>query len=182
MVVAHKAESENEEAQDKVWARSAMTIYPVEGAFELGNQIARLMAALTRAEQGNSPSSAPNSPRHRGHGKGRTDRSTLSHPNSHNGWTGLGQTTSAHSVSAGCSTGTAGQGQENAQGSKDGQGNASNKRDPSSLQCFQCQCWGHMVWECATQAKSLNQAGGTEGMWPNPSPAAANSIPSAFPP
>ena len=49
MVAAHKVESKNEEAQDKVLARSAMTTKPVEGASELGNEIARLMAALTRA-------------------------------------------------------------------------------------------------------------------------------------
>ena len=85
MITSHKAGSENEEAQDKVQARSAVTIKPVEGASELGNQIARLMAALTRAGQGNSPSSVPNSPRHRGCGRGRMDRNTPSHPNSHNG-------------------------------------------------------------------------------------------------
>ena len=48
----------------------AVTIKPVEGTTELGNQIAKLMAALTRAGQGNSPSSAPNSPRVRGHDRG----------------------------------------------------------------------------------------------------------------
>ena len=69
MVAAHKVESEIEEAQDKVWARSAMTTEPVEGASELGNHIARLMAALTRAGQGNSPGRVPNSPRHRGCGR-----------------------------------------------------------------------------------------------------------------
>ena len=36
MVAAHKAESKNEEAQDKVWARSAMTTNPVEGDSETG--------------------------------------------------------------------------------------------------------------------------------------------------
>ena len=66
MVTANKAESENEEAQDNVQARPAMATKPVEGASELGNQIARLMATLTKAGQGNSPSSTPNSPRHRG--------------------------------------------------------------------------------------------------------------------
>ena len=71
IVTACKAENENEEALDKVWARSAMTTEPVEGASELGNQIFRLMAALTKAGQGNSPSSVPNSPRHGGHGMGR---------------------------------------------------------------------------------------------------------------
>ena len=53
----------NEEAHDKVRARSAMTTEPVEGTTELENQIAKLMAALIRAGQGNCPSSAPNSPR-----------------------------------------------------------------------------------------------------------------------
>ena len=42
MVAAHKVERENEEAQGKVLARSAVTTRPVEGASELGNQIARL--------------------------------------------------------------------------------------------------------------------------------------------
>ena len=43
---------------------------------ELCNQIVRLMATLTRAEHGNNPASAPNSPRHRGHGRGQVDRNT----------------------------------------------------------------------------------------------------------
>ena len=41
----------------------------VDGLKELSNQIAKVMAALTRAEQGNHPVSAPNRPRHRGHGE-----------------------------------------------------------------------------------------------------------------
>ena len=112
MVAAFKVESKNEEAWDKVWARSAVTTQPVEGASDLGNQIARLMTALTKAGQGNSPGSTPNSPRHRGRGK--PGRSTSSHPNSYNGQTGLGQTTSACSVSAGHGTGTTGPSQESA--------------------------------------------------------------------
>ena len=160
MVTVHKVESKNEEARDKVWAGSAVTIEPVEGASELGNQIARLMAALTRVGQGSSPSSTPNSPRHRGHGRGRMDRATSSCPNSHNGQTGPGHTASAHSVSAGHRTGTTGPSQGSAQGPKDSQSDISNKKDPSSLQCFQCQGWGHMDQECATPAKSLNQTGG----------------------
>ena len=111
MVAACKAESKNEEVQDKVQARSAVTTKSVEGASELGNQIARLMAALTRAGQGNSPGSAPSGPRHRGHGGGRTDRTTSGCPNSHNSQTGLGQIASACSVSAGHRTETAGQSQ-----------------------------------------------------------------------
>ena len=59
MVTAHKAESEMEEAKDKVRARSAVTTKVVNGSKELGNQIARLMANLMRAEQGNHPTSAP---------------------------------------------------------------------------------------------------------------------------
>ena len=63
MTAACKTESKNEEACDKVRARSGMTIEPVEGTTELGNQIAKLMAALNTAGQGNSPTSAQNSPR-----------------------------------------------------------------------------------------------------------------------
>ena len=141
MVAACKVESKNEESRDKVLARSAVTTEPVEGASELGNQIARLMAALTRAGQGNSPGSTQNRPRHRGHGRGRMDRSTPSHPNSHNGQTGMEQSVSAHSISARWGAGTTSQSQGNSQGSKDGQVSVSNKKDPSSLQCFRCQGW-----------------------------------------
>ena len=70
MIAAHNVESENEEAWDKVGARSTITTKPVKGTTELGNQIARPIAALTRAGQGNSPGSVPNSPRHRGQGRG----------------------------------------------------------------------------------------------------------------
>ena len=62
MITVCKVESENEEACAKVRARSAMTTEPVEGTTELGNQIARLMATLTRAGESNSSSSAPNIP------------------------------------------------------------------------------------------------------------------------
>ena len=55
------------------------------------------MAALTRAEQSTCSASAPSNPRHRGHGRGRTDRQTPVHPNSHNGQTGLGQTSARSS-------------------------------------------------------------------------------------
>ena len=144
MITAHKAESENEKARDKGRARSAMTTEPVKSTTELGNQIAKLMAALTRARQGNNPISAQNSPRQRGHGRGWMDRKTPGHPSSHNGQTGLGLTASAHSVSASHSTGTTSQGQgQNAQESKDSKRGTSNRKDPSSLQCFRRQGWGH---------------------------------------
>ena len=133
-----------EEAKDKVRARLAAATV-VESSKELGNQIMRLMATLTRAEQGNHPISTPNSPRHRGHGRGHTDRNTPTHPSSHNGPTGLGQTTSAHSSSVASWVSTASQCRGNAQSPDGTQSNAQSTRDPNLLQCFQCQGWGHMA-------------------------------------
>ena len=153
MITACKAESENEEAHDKVRARSAITTEPVEGTTELANHTARLMAALTMAEQGNHSTSNPNSPRQRGCGREWIDRSTPGCPSSHNGQTGLGQTTSVHHASVRHGTGTTttgGQG-PNTQGSKEG---TPNRKDPSFLQCFRCQGWGHMAQKCATPAKT----------------------------
>ena len=89
VVAARRAESEMEET--KVKARSAAATEVPSSSKELGDQIARLMATLTRAEQGSCPASAPSSPRHRGCGRGQTDRNTSVHPNSHNGQTGLGK-------------------------------------------------------------------------------------------
>ena len=60
-----------EETKEKVKVRSAAATEVASGSKELGDQIARLMATLTRAEQGGHPVSAPNSPRHRGHGRGQ---------------------------------------------------------------------------------------------------------------
>ena len=98
MVATHKGESENEEIWDKVRARAAMTTDSQEDTTELGQQIAKLMATLTRAGQGSSPASAPNSPRESDQGRGQTDRGTSGHPSSHNGQTSLGQTASDHST------------------------------------------------------------------------------------
>ena len=95
VVTARRAESETEET--KVKERSAATTEVPSGSKELGDQIVRLMAALTRAEQSTHSASAPSSPRHRGHGRGWTDRQTPVCPNSHNGWTGLGQTSTHRS-------------------------------------------------------------------------------------
>ena len=123
------------------------------------------MAALTRAGQGNSPGNAPNSPRHSGNGKGRGGQTELLpvFPILIMAKMVWGQTASACSVSAGHRKATTGQSQGNAQGPKDGQGNTSNKKDLSSLQCFQCQGWGHIAWECASPVKSLSQTGGNQG-------------------
>ena len=62
MVATHKAESKNKEVWDKVRARAAIATDSGKGMAELGQQIARLMAALTKAGQGSNPSSAPSSP------------------------------------------------------------------------------------------------------------------------
>ena len=70
MLVAHKAESKNEDIWDKVRARAAVATDVGEGMAELGQKIAKLMAALTRAGQGKSPSSAPSRSRERGHERG----------------------------------------------------------------------------------------------------------------
>ena len=136
MVATHKVESENKEACDKVRPRAAMTTNPGEGTTELGHQMAKLMVALTRAGQGNSPASTPNSPRQRGCGRGWTDRSTPGCPSFQNGWTGLGQTTLGHSTSTCHGTGTTisrDQGQ-NSKGAKDRQEGTDHRRGPSFLQ------------------------------------------------
>ena len=63
VVAVQRAESEMEETKEKVKVRSAAATEMVSGSKELEAQTARLMAALTRAEQGICPASAPNSPR-----------------------------------------------------------------------------------------------------------------------
>ena len=65
MIATCKAESKNEETNEKVRSRTAMITNPKEGTMDLGHQIAKLMATLTRASQGNSPANAPNSPSQR---------------------------------------------------------------------------------------------------------------------
>ena len=89
VIAVCQVESEMEETKERVKARSAASTEVVSGSKELGDQIARLMAALTRVEQGSHPASAHNSPRHRGHGRGQVDRNTPICPSSHNGQTGL---------------------------------------------------------------------------------------------
>ena len=67
MVTTHKAESENEGIWDKVRARATVATDPGKGMAELGQQIAKLMAAQIKAGQGSNPSSMPSSPQERGH-------------------------------------------------------------------------------------------------------------------
>ena len=128
---------------------------------ELGDQIARLMAALTRAEQSTRSASAPSSPRHRGRGRGRADRQTSVRPNSHNGQTGLGQTSARSSSVVKASAKSPRKGNFNVQ--TNAQGNTQGARGSSSLQCYRCQGWGHMARECTTPAAPLNREGGTQG-------------------
>ena len=143
--------------------RSAATTEVPSSSKELGDQIARLMAALTRAEQGSHPASAPNSPRHRGHGRGWTDRNTPVCPSSHNGQTGLGQTTSTHSSSITNRAGVKSPHKGNQHVQNGVQGGTQGTRGSNSLQCFRCQGWGHMARECATLAAPLNREWGTQG-------------------
>ena len=49
MVTTCKVENENKEIQDKVRARASVAIDVGEGTAELGQQIAKLMAALNKA-------------------------------------------------------------------------------------------------------------------------------------
>ena len=167
VVTARRAESETEET--KVKARSAATTEVPSGLKELGDQIARLMAALTRAEQSTHSASAPSSPRHRGCGRGQTDRQTPVCPNSHNGWTGLGQTsTCSSSIVNKSSAKSPCKGNQIMQTSV--QSGTQGAQGSSSLQCYRCQGWGHMARECATPAMQLNREGGPRGMWSNPPP------------
>ena len=80
MVAARKAESKTEDAKERVRAQSSAAPEVSDGSKQLGDQIARLMAVLNRAEQGTHPASAPNSPRHRGLGEGRWTGTLLSAP------------------------------------------------------------------------------------------------------
>ena len=128
--------------ETKVKVRSATATEVPSSSKELGDQIARLMATLTRAEQGSCPASAPSSPQHRGHEREWTDRTTSVHLNSHNDRTGLGQTTSAGSSSI---TNRAGvesphKGSQHVQNGV--QGGTQGAQGSNSLQCFRCQGWG----------------------------------------
>ena len=159
VVAARRAESKTEES--KVKARSAAATEVPSGSTELGDQIARLMAALTRAEQSTRSASAPSSPRHRGRGRGRAERQTSVRPNSHNGRTGLGQTSARSSSVVKASAESPCKGNFNAQ--TNAQGNTQGARGSSSLQCYRCQGWGHMARECETPVAPLNREGGTRG-------------------
>ena len=156
--------------------RSTATTEVPSSSKELGHQIAGLMAALTRAEQGSHLASAPNSPRHRGHGRGQTDRNTPVCPSSHNGWTGLGQTTSISSSSITNRVGVKSPHKGNQHVQNGVQGGTQSNRGSNSLQCFRCEDWGHMARECATPAAPLNREVGTQGNVVKPPPTINNKF------
>ena len=143
MVAAHKAESENEEIWDKVRARAAVVTDSGEGMAELGQQIAKLMATLTKVGQGNSPSNMPSIP---GCGVMEGDTMVVAPPNFHNGTSGPGQTIPAHSSSRRHGVG----GPRNWSNGQGNQGTSmrreatANRWDPNSLQSFMCQ--GGATW------------------------------------
>ena len=153
VVTARRAESETEET--KVKARSAAATEVPSGLKELGDQILRLMATLTRAEESSNSANVLSSPRHRGHGRGWTDRNTSVHPNSHNGWTGLGQTSACSSSMVNKTSA-----ESPCKGNPNMQTNVQGGTQ-GAQQCFRCQGWGHMAQECATPAMQLNRQGGT---------------------
>ena len=114
----------------------------------------------------------PAVPWHRGCGRGRTDRQTPVCPNSHNGRTSLGQPSARSSSVVTSSAESPRKGNPTAQTNP--QGNTQGARGSSSLQCYRCQGWGHMVRECATPVALLNREGGTWGNAVKPSPIARN--------
>ena len=150
--------------------RSAASTEVATGSKELGDQIARLMAAITRVEQGSHPASAPNSPRHRGCGEGKQIGVLLPTPALtmvRLAWVKL-LPLAAPQLEV-----------ERALIVKEGGIHGCKmvhrvvlraQGDSNSLQCFRCQGLGHMVKECATPAKTLNQDKGTQGNVVKPPP------------
>ena len=89
-----------EETKESVKARSAASTEVASGSKEARRPDSRIDGCFNQVEQGSCPAGAPNSPRHRGHGRGQADRNTPICSSSHNGQTGLGQTASICSSSA----------------------------------------------------------------------------------
>ena len=59
MVVARKVESETKDAKEKVRGRSSTATEVTDSSKELADQMTRLMATLTRAEQSTPPATTP---------------------------------------------------------------------------------------------------------------------------
>ena len=103
IVAVQKAENENEEVLDKVRARAAVANNYGKGTTEIGHEIAKLMAVLTKAGQGSNPANVPSSSRDRGHVRGHEDRGTHGCSSSNNSQAGLGRLpwTAAHLLAMG---------------------------------------------------------------------------------
>ena len=168
MIAARKAESKMEDAKEKVRAWSSMATEATDGSKELGDQIVRLMATLNRAEQGTHPASTPNSPRHRGHGRGQTDRNTPACPSSHNGQTGLGQNTPTCSSSAESRIASASQSRGITKHQQVPR--AMPKMQKTPVLCNALDARAGVIWLGSVQLwqSHLNKDGGTKGMWSNP--------------
>ena len=164
MVATHKAESENEKIWDKVRARPAVTTDSGEGTTELGEEIAKLMATLTRAGQIAAQPVPQIAPRREAMGGDGQTCILLATQAPITAQTGLGQTTPDHSTPTGHGTGSTvsrNQGQ-NSQGTNTRHEGTATKRDPNSLQCFRCHGWGHVGWECAKPVQAeLRECGQT---------------------
>ena len=182
-----KVESKNEEIWDKVRARAVVATDSGEGATELRQQIAKLMAVLTKSGQGSNHASAPSSPRDRDCGRGCADRGTAGCPSSHNCQTSLGQTVPDCSTPSGHGTGVTisrNQGQMSHR-TNARHGSTTNRRDPNSLQQFRCQGWTILQGNVSLQPQLKTSLRGTKGMWPYSLPVAtttSNSRPPSFPP
>ena len=150
--------------ETKVKVRSAAATEVPSSSKELGDQIDRLMAALTRAEQGSCNLPVPPIAQGTGiMGEDRQTGTTSVCPNSHNGQTGLGQTTSAHSSSITNRAGVESPCKRNQHVYNGVQGGTQGAWGSNSLKCFRCQGWGHMARECASPAAPLNREGRTQG-------------------
>ena len=84
MVTTWKAKSKNEETQDHVRVKAAVTTEPVEGMDELWQQVTQLMTTLIQVGWGGGKTSTPSSPQEHGHGHGQSARNSSSWPNSQN--------------------------------------------------------------------------------------------------
>ena len=139
MVATRNAESEMEDAKEKVRARSSTATEVTDSSKELGDQITRLMATLTTAEWALTLLPLQTVPGTGVIGEGGQTGILLPCPSSHNGQTGLGQSTSAHSYSAASGVATASQSRGSTQALTGAPGNAQNTKDPNALQYFRCQ-------------------------------------------
>ena len=156
VVAARRAESEMEET--KVKAQSATATEVPAGSKEAMGPNSKADGCLTRQNRVFTLLVPPVAPRHRGHGRGWTNRNTSVHPSSHNGQTVLGPNLLL----------AAPQWLTNLVPNSQ-KGELQTRRPVCRVECrvpdngFRCQGWGHMAQEFATLATLLNKEGGTQG-------------------